>query len=79
METSWHLLYICEARDCLRREFVYCSENPKKGPDIKIISDMASYLGIMDLVMEKIDIEMIERNQTSVINSLELAAEAYSV
>ena len=56
VETSWHLLYSCEALDKKRREFEFGPDNPKKGPDIKIVSDRAVHLGIMELVRAKLDV-----------------------
>ena len=65
LETSWHLLYECPALDTRRREFEFSPDNPKKGPDLKIVYDRGVYLGLMDLVMLRSDpdgSEMDEEN-----------------
>ena len=53
LETSKHLLYDCSRYDTRRREFIYCSENPKTGPDIQWYYDLARHLGIWDLLLDR--------------------------
>ena len=56
-ETSWHLLYDCPSLEMKRREAIYNSENPKKGPDIEWYLRLAKALGIFDELMIHHDLE----------------------
>ena len=53
LETSWHLLYDCPRFDTRRREFLFSSENPKKGPDIDWYYNLASHLRILDVLLDR--------------------------
>ena len=58
IETSWHLLYECPSLDTRRREFEFSPENPKKGPDIARYNDRATHLGILDILLEKSEMDI---------------------
>ena len=51
LETSQHLLEKCWHFHEKRRSFQYGPQNPKKGPDIAELMDLAEHLGILGLVV----------------------------
>ena len=55
VESSWHLMYDCPALDQKRRELIYGPQNPKKGPDIKVLEARADHLGILDIILDSSD------------------------
>ena len=60
LETSWHLLHDCPRFDTRRRVFIFSPDNPKTGPDIKWYHDLATRLGILDLLMDRSFLDELE-------------------